>query len=279
LTAFAAAAHRAAHQVVEGGRIFSDPLAVQILGRSAEEIGAAARAEPTRAGMRFFVSARSRIAEDAIAESVEQRGLSQLVVLGAGLDTFAYRNPHPGLKVFEVDHAGTQEWKRKLLAGAGIVAPEALTYVAVDFEHDSLMERLTAAGLDPQRRTFFLWLGVVPYLTRQAIETTLKATASLPGGAEIAFDYGEPPDRLSPEMRAMHEYRAQRVAELGEPFLSMFAPDDLHAMLKAAGYSRINDLGAADMIERFADPQALAEARARGALRPTSGGHVVVAMT
>lgn len=278
-TAFAAAAHRAAHQVVEHGRIFSDPLAVGILGRSAEAIGEQARAEPARAGMRFFVSARSRIAEDVIAEGVSTRGLAQLVVLGAGLDTFAYRNPHSTLKVFEVDHAGTQEWKRKQLAVTGIVAPEALTYVAVDFEHDDLMEHLTAAGLDPQQRTFFLWLGVVPYLTRQAIEATLKATASLAGGAEIAFDYGEPPDNLSPEMREIHERRAKYLADLGEPFLSMFASDDLHGMLRAAGYSQINDLDAGDMIERFADPEVLAAAKARGAMRPTSGGHVVVAMT
>ena len=278
-TAFAAAAHRAAHQVVEHGRIFSDPLAVRIIGGSAEEVGEQARAEPARAGMRFFVSARSRIAEDMIAEGVAQRGLSQLVVLGAGLDTFAYRNPHPSLRVFEVDHAGTQAWKRQRLTDAGIAAPEALTYVSVDFEHDDLMERLTTAGLDLQRRTFFLWLGVVPYLTRQAIEATLKATASLPGGAEIAFDYGEPPDNLSPELREIHERRAKYLAELGEPFLSMFAPDDLHGMLTAAGYSQINDLDAGDMIERFADPEVLAAAKARGVMRPTSSGHVVVAMT
>jgi methyltransferase (TIGR00027 family) len=278
-TAFAAAAHRAAHQVVERGQIFSDPLAVRILGRTAGEIGDQARAEPARAGMRFFVSARSRIAEDVIAEGVANRGLKQLVVLGAGLDTFAYRNPHTNLKVFEIDHAGTQQWKRARLAEAGIAAPDGLTYVAVDFEHDSLVERLTASGFDPQQRTFFLWLGVVPYLTRQAIEATLKATASLPGGAEIAFDYGEPPDRLSPEMRAMHEVRAKYLADLGEPFLSMFVPDDLQGMLRSAGYSQINDLGVATIIERFADPEALAAAKARGAVRPTSGGHVVIAMT
>ncbi|HEV7690851.1 MAG TPA: class I SAM-dependent methyltransferase [Hyphomonadaceae bacterium] len=278
-TAFAAAAHRAAHQVVEHGRIFSDPLAVKILGRSAEEIGEQARADPTRAGMRFFVSARSRIAEDVIAEGVANRGLTQLVVLGAGLDTFAYRNPHKSLRIFEIDHAGTQAWKRQRLTEAGIAAPEGLTYVAVDFEHDDLMERLAAAGLDPKLRTFFLWLGVVPYLTRQAIETTLKATASLPGGAEIAFDYGEPPDRLPLEMREMHERRAKYLADLGEPFLSMFAPDDLHGMLSAAGYSRIDDMDAGDMIERFANPEVLAAAKARGARRPTAGGHVVIAMT
>src|ERR1700754_3538138 len=90
--ALSVAAHRAAHQIVDGARIFVDPLAIRILGRSAEEIEAGARAEPARAGMRFFVSARSRIAEGTIAEGVATRGLSQLVVLGAGLDTFAYRN-------------------------------------------------------------------------------------------------------------------------------------------------------------------------------------------
>jgi len=120
-TALSAAAHRATHQVVEGGRIFADPLALRILGPDAEAIVAQMAAQPQRRGMRLFIAARTRFAEDALAEAAA-RGVRQLVVLGAGLDTFAYRNPFEaaGLKVFEVDHAATQAWKRHRLADAGM---------------------------------------------------------------------------------------------------------------------------------------------------------------
>ena len=116
-TAQRAAAHRAAHQLLEHGRIFHDPLAVQILGESPGTIAREAAANPERRGMRLFIAARARFAESAVAAAV-QRGVRQLVVLGAGLDTFAYRNPHADLRVFEVDHPATQAWKRQRLAEA-----------------------------------------------------------------------------------------------------------------------------------------------------------------
>ncbi|HVY87329.1 MAG TPA: class I SAM-dependent methyltransferase [Hyphomonadaceae bacterium] len=279
-TAFAAAGHRAAHQVVEQGRVFSDPFAVRILGVSPDIIRTETEANPGRAAMRFFLASRSRIAEDAIAESVATRGLSQLVVLGAGLDTFAYRNPFAGkLRVFEVDHAGTQTWKRQRLAETGIDIPADISYVPVDFERDRLMDQLYAAGLDPKKRTFFMWLGVVPYLTRAAIAATLKAAASVPGGAEIAFDYGNPHDSLPPEIRASAQERAERVAALGEPFLSFFEDAEMHALLKEAGFTKIDDLNPAEIAERILPPEVIAAAQAAGRRRPTAGGHIVVAMT
>jgi methyltransferase (TIGR00027 family) len=279
-TAFAAAAHRAAHQVLEGGRIFRDPLSVRILGMTDKEVGEDAKADPSRAGMRFFIACRTAIAETAIGEAVETRGVEQLVVLGAGLDTFAYRNPFADrLKVFEVDHPGTQTWKKERLAHAGIAIPDDLVYAAVDFEHDNLMDRLAEAGLNLSKRTFFLWLGVVPYLTREAIIATLGAVGRLPGGAEIAFDYGNPPDDLPPDMRAAFDQRAARVAALGEPFLSFFKTPVMHALLKDAGFSTIEDNGPSQTIERFLEPEVLAAVRARGAAQPRWGSHVLVAMT
>jgi methyltransferase (TIGR00027 family) len=271
-TAWMAATHRAAHQVLERGAIFSDPLALRILGQDAEAVARDAQAHPERRGMRMFIAARAHLAETALAAGVEQRGVSQLVVLGAGLDTFAYRNPLADrLKVFEVDHPATQAWKRRRLDEAGIAVPEGLVYAPVDFERQALLEGLATAGFDPGRRTFFLWLGVVPYLTSDAIRATLATIGALPGGGEVAFDYADPPAALSDEARAAHQARAERVAALGEPWLSYFEPPALHALLTELGFTEIQDLG----------PPGLAARYWPGVQRamPERGGHVVLART
>ena len=137
-TAYAAAAHRAAHQVLENGRIFSDPLALRILGEEAEAVVREASADPSRRRMRLFIAVRTRFAEDALAEAIEN-GVRQLVVLGAGLDTYAYRSrtSHP-VRIFEVDHPATQAWKRQRLAEESILVPETLTFAPIDFERETL---------------------------------------------------------------------------------------------------------------------------------------------
>jgi methyltransferase (TIGR00027 family) len=271
-TAWMAATHRAAHQVLEHGFIFSDPLALRILGQEAEALVQDAREHPERRGMRAFIAARANLAEAAVRAGVEQRGVSQLVVLGAGLDTFAYRNPLAGrLRVFEVDHPATQAWKRRRLTEAGIAAPGDLVYAPVDFERDTLLDGLAAAGLNPNRRTFFMWLGVVPYLTPEAVTATLAAIGGLPGGGEVAFDYADPPAALSDQARAAHALRAARVAAVGEPWLSYFEAPALHAMLGELGFAEIEDLGPPELAARFW-PGA-----ASGA--PRRGGHVVLART
>ena len=242
-TAQAAAAHRAAHQLLEQGRIFSDPLAIRILGHDAESIARDAAEHPTRLGMRLFIAARTRFAEDSLAAAVEQ-GVRQLVVLGAGLDTYAYRNPFPDhLRVFEVDHPATQAWKRERLAEAAIALPPTLTFAPIDFERQTLPEGLSAAGFDPAQQTFFTWFGVVPYLTEDAISSTLAFIASLPGGAHVVFDYSDPPRTLSPEMRAYHDRRAARVESIGESWVTYFEADKLREKLLATGFTEIEDLG------------------------------------
>ncbi len=251
VTAWAAASHRAAHQLLEGGRIFADPLAVPMLGLSAAEVAAAASADPARRGMRLFIAARTRFAEDALARAVAN-GASQLVVLGAGLDTFAYRNPFAGdLLVFEVDHPATQDWKRRRLAESGIAVPDSLVFAPVDFETTTLADGLAAAGFDAGRRSFFTWLGVVPYLTEAAIFATVAYVACLPGGAEIVFDYADPPGTLAPARRAEHAARAARVAALGEAWLSYFEAADLRARLLELGFSEVEDLGPPEIYARY----------------------------
>ncbi len=270
-TARAAATHRAVHQVLEQGRIFTDPLALRILGEDAETLAREAEDAPHRRSMRLFIAARTRFAEDALALAVAQ-GVSQLVVLGAGLDTYAYRNTlGERLRIFEVDHPSTQAWKRGRLADAAIALPPALTFAPVDFEQQTLRDGLLAAGFDPLQRSFFTWLGVVPYLTEPAIFATLGTIAGLAGGAQVVFDYGNPAASLPPQTRAVHEWRAARVAGIGEAWLSHFDTDQLGARLRAVGFAQIEDLGPARIAARYFPEHADAAS--------DKGGHIVRAAT
>lgn len=250
-TAHGAASHRAAHQTLENAAIFADPFACAILGETPQAVAEREAAEPRRRPMRLFVSSRSRFAEDSLAAAVA-RGVRQAAVLGAGLDTFALRNPHAplGLRVFEVDHPATQLWKRERLTRSGLPVPGSLTFAPVDFERDNFLDALAAAGFRADHPTFFLWLGVVPYLTREAVFATLRSIATIPG-AEVVFDYGEPYENLPPARRQYLEAMAARVAALGEPWLSRFDPEDLWRDLRGLGFAEIEDLGFHELRSRF----------------------------
>ena len=270
-TARAAAFHRAAHQVLEGGRIFSDPLAIRILGEHADSITREAELRPSGRRMRIFIAARTRFAEDALTVAV-QRGASQLVVLGAGLDTYAYRGAlSDRLRIFEVDHPATQAWKRQCLADAAIPAPPSLTFAPIDFERQTLSEGLSAAGFDPSAQTFFTWLGVVPYLTEEATYATLGFISRLPNGAHVVFDYSDPPASLEPALRASHERRAAHVAALGEAWINYCDSVQLHAKLTAFGFAEIEDMGPREIASRYF-PTRVASA-------PGRGGHILRATT
>src|SRR6059058_5976368 len=173
-TAWRVALARAAHQVIDPApRVFDDPIALRIVGEAHAQ---ALRSGRGRHGatyarrMRAFVVARSRIAEDELAAAVA-RGVRQYVVLGAGLDTFAWRNPHAaaGLRVFEVDHPATQAWKRRLVAAAGLPVEGCAAFVPVEFETQSWLGALLSAGFRPDVPTHFAWLGVTMYLSRAQI--------------------------------------------------------------------------------------------------------------
>jgi methyltransferase (TIGR00027 family) len=250
-TARGAAAYRAIHQTVESGTIFSDPFASRILDDETrarlDEIAADASQRP----MRLFIVARSRFSEDTLAACVA-RGVCQVVVLGAGLDTFSLRNPHAaqGVRVFEVDHPATQGWKRERLKQAGLAVPSSLTFASVDFERQSLADGLMAAGFQADRPAFFQWLGVVPYLTREAISTTLDFIAGVPE-SEVVFDYAEPFENHPADRRAHLLAVAERMAALGEPWLSFFEPRELSEMLRNKGFGIVENLGLAEISGRF----------------------------
>ncbi len=272
-TALGAAAHRAVHQVLEYGSIFSDPLAVRILGAEAEAAVRDAEKDPSRRRLRLFIAVRTRFAEDALAAAAA-RGVRQLVVLGAGLDTYAYRSAlGESLRVFEVDHPATQAWKRQRLAEAAIPVPRTLTFAPVDFERESLAAGLAVAGYDAAQQTFFTWLGVVPYLTEQAVFSTLGFIARLPGGAHVVFDYGNPraAEAGQDEHAAARGALAARVNSLGEAFRSHFETAALNARLAALGFREIEDLGPASIRERYF--------AGRGGAVGDRGGHIVRATT
>lgn len=254
LTAHGAALHRAAHQIVDTPPVFTDPLALRIVGPEAAGELRAGRERHTQAAasrMRALLAVRSRYTEDCFAEAFE-RGLRQYVVLGAGLDTFAYRTDRPGLRIFEVDHPATQGWKRERLASAGIPIPEALTYAPVDFEGETLHDGLKRAGLDFDKPAFFAWLGVVPYLSREAIDTTLSFVArDMRRESEILFDYAEPMENRNALQSKALAALAKRVAEIGEPLKSFFKPDELQRDLRALGFSFVEDADTAALNARY----------------------------
>jgi methyltransferase (TIGR00027 family) len=250
-TAQGAAAHRAVHQIVEGGFIFADPFAVDILDEGMRSRLAKMADDPASQPMRLYIAARSRFSEDTLAACVA-RGVRQVVILGAGLDTFSLRNPHAGggVRVFEVDYPATQAWKRDRLKSAGLAVPASLTFAPVDFERQSLAEGLTAAGFRADQPAYFQWLGVVPYLSREAIVTTLDFIAGI-SGSEVVFDYGEPLKNLVPENRAEIAATAARAAAQGEPWLSLFDPAEMSQLLRDRRFAHVEDLSRADFADRY----------------------------
>jgi methyltransferase (TIGR00027 family) len=268
-TALGAAGHRAAHQALERGVVFADPLALAILGEDAEEAVALARQQPERRALRLFIAMRSRFAEDSAKVAID-RGVRQLLVLGAGLDTFAYRlESSEGLRVFELDHPATQSDKRRRLARAGVAEPRHVAFVAHDFERGSMTSALEAGGLGTGRRTFVLWLGVTPYLTEEAVFTTRGELARFRGGAEAVFDYANPPHSIEEaHVRGFHDELAARVSAIGEPFRCYLDTGALRRRARDLGFADIEDLDRAALVARYLPGIAVPP-------RPGPGGHVV----
>jgi methyltransferase (TIGR00027 family) len=252
-TAFRVALRRAAHQILDDPRVLDDPIAVPILGMD-EELIVAAAMRPSEGGystrLRAYFVARSRYAEDALATAVAS-GVDQYVVLGAGLDTFACRNPFPALRVFEIDHPATQAWKRERIAASGLTLPASATFVPVDFERQSLEDALAASSFDRARPAFFSWLGVVPYLTAEAITATLKFVGAGAMGTGLALDYGQPAESAPFTERIALSVLARRVAAAGEPFRSSFTPDAIERLLRDAGFTTIEDVGMDVVNDRY----------------------------
>ena len=256
LTANRVAMRRAAHQILDDPKVLDDPIALKIIGvQIASEIRAAPEQFETSVSryLRAFLVARSRYTEDELSEAVK-RGVGQYVILGAGLDTFAYRNQYPPstLRIFEVDHPATQTWKRERLDDAGIPIPQSLTFVPFDFERQTLADQLLKVGFSTEEPSFFSWLGVTMYLTREAVMTTMKYIASsTPSGSMIVFDYVIPPSSLSPARQLVFQALAQRVAAIEEPWQTFFDPHSLVTELRTMGFEQAEDIGPEELNRRF----------------------------
>jgi len=258
-TALTAAAARAAHLVVDGEPvIFADTLALALLGERAEELlsyHTSHGTHPVLAGARAQVTCRSRYTEDALARAAGS-GVTQYVILGAGLDSFAYRSGGLAggcrVRVFEVDHPATQDWKRRALANARVTVPDGVAFVPADLAADALPGLLAAAGFDSSAPALVSWLGVTMYLTGDAIAATLAALGALAPGSEVIADYMLPAELRDDAGAVYGSLVAQASAERGEPWLSCLAPDEMADLARASGFAAVRNVP-----QRAAIPAAL----------------------
>ena len=250
------AIRRAAHQLLDRPKVFDDPLALRIIGQESDlalHTGQHQSEDPQLSlHLRAFYVARSQYAEDELALAV-RRGVRQYVILGAGLDTFAYRNPYPerALRVFEVDHPATQAWKRARLEEAGISLPVDLTFAPVDFERQTLADGLQDSGYDPRLSAFFSWLGVTPYLTTEAVMTMLRFIALAPAGSGVVFDYMIPASLLPTDQLFIFDALVKRVDWVREPWQTFFDPVELVKKLRAMSFGHVEDIGPAELNAKY----------------------------
>jgi len=245
---------RAAHYLLDAEpKILADRFARALAGFASDEEFLEAYQALPNPWHRVWFALRSRFAEDELTEAVAH-GTGQYVILGAGLDSFAYRQPDlvRSLDVYEVDHPATQAWKRERVSALGIEVPPSLHYVPIDFELSTLTEGLTAAGLDRSEPVFFSWLGVTPYLTKQAVERTLREAAAFSTArTTLVLEFIAPPDTLNDEDAAHVRSEAEAVAKLGEPWLSFFTSDDMQHALTQAGFTSVEHFGPAEAFDRY----------------------------
>ena len=233
---------RALHQTLDGDpKILLDPIAPRLI--DADERRAwltPLLAHPFAKQWRAGFALRARYVEDALAEAV-QSGVGQYLILGAGLDTFAYRQPTwaSGLRVYDLDHPVSQQWKKDRLKASGIPIPSNSQFVPIDFERMSIAEGLNGSGFFFEMTALCSWMGVTQYLTADALDATLRFVLSLPAASEIIFSFILPQETVSGVEAEALALAAQRSAEVGEPWLTRFHPEELATKLGAMGFSRI----------------------------------------
>jgi methyltransferase (TIGR00027 family) len=242
-----AAVGRGWHLFNHGPRaVLADWLAWPLVGNEAEALMPQLRAVfgELREPLATWMSARSRFCEDWLAQS----GAEQYVILGAGLDSFAWRQDG-GVRVFEVDHPATQAWKRSRLETLDLTAPPQLVWAPVDFETQSVSDGLASAGLGPGA-TFISWLGVTAYLSLEAITGTLHA---LPP-CTLAVTYLTPEDLWDGDNRMAGQVMQSLARQADEPLVSLLTPDEFADVLADAGFAVVEDVGTDDVEARYGLP-------------------------
>jgi methyltransferase (TIGR00027 family) len=274
-TAMRVALWRAMHvQVDREPHVLADEIGLQLL---APDDDWRARPDMDPAGTRGFrasIVARARFIEDLVTEQAGD-GVSQYVILGAGLDTFAQRRPELAshLRVFEVDRPGPQAWKRQRLIELGFGVPDWLRLVPVDFEASgSWWQQLAGAGFDPGQPAVVASTGVSMYLTKDATAATLGQFAALVRGSTLAMTFLLPPELLDDTDRSGLQTSEKGARASGTPFVSFYPPQDMLALAREAGFAEARHVSGTSLAERyFAD-------RIDG-LRPSTGEDFVVATT
>jgi methyltransferase (TIGR00027 family) len=251
-TALAAAAARAAHLIVDREpHIFADSLAMVLLGDLGDELLAYHRnhgGHLVLAGARSQAVIRARITEEHLAAAIAS-GVEQYVILGAGLDTFAYRSPlAAGVHVFEVDHPATQALKQERLSAMDLAPATTVSYVPIDFETDALVTSLAARGFDPTRPALVSCLGVTMYLTRDAIGATLDELGALAPGTQVVMDYLLPAELRDAAGQTYVDLVGPTTAERGEPWLSFLTPQDVSDLLTTRGFHAVRSVGQLDAL-------------------------------
>ena len=188
------------------------------------------------------VCMRSRLVEERLTKARTQ-GLEQLVILGAGLDSTAYRctDQLNDLPVFEIDHPATQHWKKTRLTECNINIPDNLKFVSFDFENQTLTEALEVGGVCSDAVTMFTWLGVQMYLTPATVQATLAVLGKFPPGTQLIMDFAMP-DATHPDEQLQDPVGELNrvVSEMGEPFESTYTEQELDTCLKEAGFSDVS---------------------------------------
>jgi methyltransferase (TIGR00027 family) len=237
------ALRRAEHQLLDHPRIFEDPIAVGFVPEGSEQTILAAADElraPTQKLLRLLFALRSRFAEDRLARAAA-RGACQYLIVGAGLDTFPWRQPKFGidLRIFWVDHPASLTWSTAYFRERGLTVPANVSFVAADLEERHLAERLAKSGFDCRAVTFCSALGVTQYLGRDAVESLLRFAASWPIASEIVCTFSPPDDTLDgDDLAAAHE-RVPVAARSGEPWKTRLTVPHIFGLLAICGFAEV----------------------------------------
>jgi methyltransferase (TIGR00027 family) len=254
-TATLAAVGRAIHLASDKPRLLEDHLALGLAG----EAGATMLADLTkqlpgesRETFGLLFALRARFVEDAV-DAATHDGIAQYVILGAGLDSFAYRHADLGrrLKIFEVDRAGAQAWKRRRLGEMGVAIPTSVSYVPLDHETDDLRASLVEAGFDLSAPAIVSAMALTQYLALPAIERIVSLVGGLPEGSRLVMTYVVPATELTELESAGLKWTMSQAAERGEPFLSLFRPPEIDDLIRTNGFRRVDHLGPQELRALF----------------------------
>jgi methyltransferase (TIGR00027 family) len=253
-TATLAAVGRAIHS--QGDRpLLTDHLALGLAGEAGTRLLAQLTAQLPEASRQSFGLAfaiRARFVEDAVDDAIRD-GLDQYVILGAGLDSFAYRRPDLAehLAIFEVDRSASQAWKRRRLHEMGVAIPASVRFVPVDLTSGGLRAPLVEAGFDPKQPAIVSAIALTQYLAQPAIEEMLQLVASFAAGSRLVITYVVPETELSELAAAGLKWTMSQAEERGEPFLSLFRPSEFEDLLRRSGFVRVEQAGPEELRKAY----------------------------